>query len=37
MKVIIQRVKSSNVIINKKMYNSIEKGMMVLVGFNTKK
>ncbi len=33
MKVIIQRVKSSNVIINKKIYNSIEKGMMVLVGF----
>lgn len=36
MKVIIQRVKSSNVIINKKIYNSIEKGMMVLVGFTDK-
>lgn len=33
MKVIIQRVKSSNVIINKKIYNSIEKGIMILVGF----
>ena len=33
MKVIVQRVKSSSVTIDNKLYNSIDKGLMVLVGF----
>ncbi len=33
MKVVVQRVKSSNVIINNKIYNEIKNGMMILVGF----
>ena len=33
MKVIVQRVKESSIIIDNKIYNSIEKGLMVLVGF----
>lgn len=33
MKVVVQRVKSSSVTIDNKLYNSINKGLMVLVGF----
>ena len=33
MKVVIQRVKESSVEIDNKIYNSIEKGLMILVGF----
>lgn len=33
MKVVVQRVKSSSVTIDNKLYNSIDKGLMVLVGF----
>ena len=33
MKVVIQRVKKSNVKINNKIYNSINEGLMILVGF----
>ncbi len=33
MKVVIQRVKSSNVKINNKIYNEINKGLTILVGF----
>lgn len=33
MKVVVQRVKSSSVTIDNKIYNSIDKGLMVLVGF----
>lgn len=34
MKVVIQRVKKSNVIIKDKIYNSIKKGLTILVGFS---
>ena len=33
MKVVVQRVKSSSVTIDNKLYNSINNGLMVLVGF----
>lgn len=33
MKVVVQRVKKSNVTIDNKIYNSIENGLMILVGF----
>lgn len=33
MKVVVQRVKSSSVTIDNKLYNSINKGLVVLVGF----
>lgn len=33
MKVVVQRVKSSSVTIDNKLYNSINKGLIVLVGF----
>lgn len=33
MKVVVQRVKSSSVTIDNKLYNSINKGLMILVGF----
>ena len=33
MKVVLQRVKESSVIIDNKVYNSINNGLMVLVGF----
>lgn len=33
MKVVVQRVKESNVVIDGKVYNSIKNGLMVLVGF----
>ena len=33
MKVVVQRVKESSVIIDDKVYNSINNGLMVLVGF----
>lgn len=33
MKVVVQRVKESSVTIDNKIYNSINKGLMVLVGF----
>ena len=33
MRVVIQRVKESSVTIDNKLYNSIDKGLMILVGF----
>ena len=33
MRVVVQKVLSSNVVIDDKIYNSIDKGLMVLVGF----
>ena len=33
MRVVIQKVKKSNVVIDNKIYNSINQGLMVLVGF----